>query len=103
MTANGWKLLSVRLPAGQLRRIKSLAAQRGTTIQAAVREALREWEVQPEESGPAAAARKRSLDAQLAALAGSLGPGPTATEMKREERAREQKDEGQGRGPHTPR
>jgi len=36
-------VLSVRLPASEIRRFKSLAARRGVTMQQAVREALRAW------------------------------------------------------------
>jgi hypothetical protein len=36
-------VLSVRLPQFQLRRIKSLAASRGVTLQEAVRQALDAW------------------------------------------------------------
>jgi len=37
------RILSVRLPEPQLRRIKSLAASRGVTIQEAVQQALDIW------------------------------------------------------------
>jgi hypothetical protein len=36
-------VLSVRLPASELRRFKSLAASRGVSLQQAVHEALRAW------------------------------------------------------------
>ena len=36
-------VLSVRLPASELRRIKSVAARRGVTLQEAVHEALDAW------------------------------------------------------------
>jgi hypothetical protein len=36
-------LLSVRVPQSELRRIKSLAASRGVTLQEAVHQALRAW------------------------------------------------------------
>jgi hypothetical protein len=37
------KLLSVRLPEPEFRRIKSIAAHRGVSLQAAVHEALEAW------------------------------------------------------------
>jgi hypothetical protein len=40
------KMLSVRLPEPELRRIKSLAANRGVSLQEAVREALEAWSAQ---------------------------------------------------------
>ena len=36
-------VLSVRLPAAELRRIKSMAASRGVTLQEAVHQALADW------------------------------------------------------------
>jgi hypothetical protein len=37
------KILSVRLPESEIRRIKSLAASRGVTVQEAIQEALQSW------------------------------------------------------------
>lgn len=37
------KILSVRMPDSELRRIKSLAAERGVSLQEAVRQALDVW------------------------------------------------------------
>jgi len=36
-------MLSVRVPQSELRRIKSIAASRGVTLQKAVRQALQAW------------------------------------------------------------
>lgn len=78
MTASRLKILSVRLPEPQLRRIKSLAAQRGASLQEAVREALESWEATQPGAG--------RFDAALWTFAGaSAGVGPTET--KRRERA----------------
>jgi hypothetical protein len=37
------KVLSVRLPASEVRRVKSVAASRGITVQEAVHQALDSW------------------------------------------------------------
>jgi len=48
------KLLAVRLPEADKRRIKSLAASRGMTLQEAVHQALEAWasQFQPEGARP---------------------------------------------------
>jgi len=57
-------VLSVRLPASKLRRIKSLAASRGVTLQEAVDQALEAWAFNPR------SAHRLSLDALEGSLAG---------------------------------
>ena len=57
------KLLSVRVPEPELRRLKSVAAARGLTVQDAVQEALAAW------TSPAQLRPLESLDS----LQGSLG------------------------------
>ena len=56
-------VLSVRLPEPELRRIKTLAASRGVTLQEAVHQALEVW----------ASHRKPATALPLDALQGSLG------------------------------
>ena len=52
------KLLAVRLPEAERRRIKSLAASLGLSLQDAVQQALELWASQlPPESAPAAGAQ----------------------------------------------
>jgi hypothetical protein len=52
------KLLAVRLPEAERRRIKSLAASLGLSLQDAVQQALEMWASQlPPESAPAAGAQ----------------------------------------------
>jgi hypothetical protein len=41
------KVLSVRLPEPEIRRLKTLAASRGITVQEAVQQALEHWAVHP--------------------------------------------------------
>jgi Ribbon-helix-helix protein, copG family len=57
------KMLSVRLPEPELRRIKSLAANRGVSLQEAVQEALEAWSAQLPTALP-------PLDALQGSLAG---------------------------------
>ena len=57
-------VLSVRLPASQLRRVKCMAASRGVTLQEAVHQALQAWAFN------AKPARPLSLDALEGSLAG---------------------------------
>ncbi len=42
------KLLGVRLPEAEKRRIKSLAASRGLSLQEAIRQAIELWASQPQ-------------------------------------------------------
>jgi len=58
-------VLSVRLPEPELRRIKSLAASRGVTLQEAVHQALEVWASQLQ---PAAALPLDALQGSLARL-----------------------------------
>jgi len=46
------RILSVRLPESELRRVKSLAASRGVTVQEAVYEALDAWASQNSTTPP---------------------------------------------------
>jgi hypothetical protein len=61
-TSKHIKILSVRLPEPEIRRIKSLAASRGVTVQEAVHQALESW----------ALAAPNAVPESLAALHGSL-------------------------------
>jgi Ribbon-helix-helix protein, copG family len=47
MLAKSTKLLAVRLPEAEKRRIKSLAASRGLSLQEAIRQAIELWVSQP--------------------------------------------------------
>ncbi len=58
-------VLSVRLPESELRRIKSLAASRGVTLQEAVHQALDAW------SSPLSPPVPLSLDELQGSLAGT--------------------------------
>ena len=51
MPTNDNKLLAVRLPEAQKRRIKSLAASQGLTLREALHEAFEAWESQLEARG----------------------------------------------------
>ena len=62
-------VLSVRLPASKLRRIKSLAASRGVTLQEAVDQALEAWALHRRPAVPL------PLDALEGSLAGSMSRG----------------------------
>ncbi len=57
------KLLSVRLPEEEVRRVKSLAAQKGISLQEAVHQAISAWD------SPIAEASLESLDALQGSLA----------------------------------
>jgi hypothetical protein len=59
------RVLSVRLPEAELRRIKSLAASRGVTLQEAVHQALEVW---ASHLRPAAALPLDALQGSLARL-----------------------------------
>ena len=48
MLAKSTKLLAVRLPEAEKRRIKSLAASRGLSLQEAIRQAIELWASQPQ-------------------------------------------------------
>jgi len=76
------RILSVRLPEPQLRRIKSLAASRGVTIQEAVQQALDVWasHLQPVTTVP------------LDALQGSLARVNVEKLMRQERKAELTKD-----------
>jgi Ribbon-helix-helix protein, copG family len=75
-------VLSVRLPQQELRRIKSLAASRGVTLQEAVHQALEAWASRPD------AAASLPLDA----LQGSLAEVDVEKLMRQERRAELAKD-----------
>lgn len=63
------RVLSVRMPEGELRRLKSRAAARGKSLQAAVTEAVDIWMSQPERT-------QYERDAAFWKLRGSLSGGP---------------------------
>jgi hypothetical protein len=71
-------VLSVRLPASKLRRIKSVAASRGVTLQEAVHQALEAWALHLKPAVPLA----------LDALEGSLS-GIDVDRIMREDREAE--------------
>lgn len=71
------KVLSVRLPGPDIRRIKSLAAVRGVSVQEAVHQALETWALEPRKIPP------EPLDA----LQGSLADIDFETLMQREKDA----------------
>jgi Ribbon-helix-helix protein, copG family len=77
------KTLSVRMPEAQLRRIKSLAASRGVSVQEAVHQALERW---------ASEAPKKSPE-PLDALQGSLADVDVEDLMRREKRSELMKDQ----------
>jgi len=70
-------VLSVRLPAPELRRIKILAASRGVTLQEAVHQALAVW----------ASHLKPAVALPLDALQGSLGRFDVEKLMRQERRS----------------
>ena len=76
------KILSVRMPAAQLRRIKSLAASRGVSVQEAVHQALERWASEAPNKSP------EPLDA----LQGSLADVDIENLMRREKEAELAKD-----------
>jgi len=71
------KTLSVRLPELEVRRIKSLAASRGVTVQEAVQQALVSWALDAQDSAVE----------PLSALAGSLAGVDIFAMMKHERKA----------------
>jgi len=75
-------VLSVRLPQSELRRVKSLAASRGLSLQQAVQEALRAW------PSPVPAMDLPALDV----LEGSLAGIAVEKLMRQERRAELAKD-----------
>jgi len=79
-------VLSVRLPASKLRRIKSLAASRGVTMQEAVDQALEAWALH----------LKPALALPLDALEGSLA-GVDVERIMREDRETERAKNRTGR------
>ncbi len=76
------KVLSVRLPESQVRRVKSLAATRGVTVQEAVHQALESWvsEIRHPAAEP------------LRALEGSLADVDIVSLMRREKKSELSKD-----------
>ncbi len=77
-------VLSVRLPAAKLRRIKSLAAGRGVTLQEAVDQALEAWALH----------LKPALPLPLDALEGSLAGVDVERIMREDRKAELSKDRG---------
>jgi len=77
-------VLSVRLPEPELRRIKSLAASRGVTIQEAVHQALEAW----------ASHFRPAVAPPLDRLQGSLAGFDVEKLMRRERKAELAKDKG---------
>ena len=77
-------VLSVRLPEPELRRIKSLAANRGVTIQEAVHQALEAW----------ASHLRPAVAPPLDRLQGSLAGFDVEKLMRRERKAELAKDKG---------
>jgi hypothetical protein len=75
------RILSVRLPEPQLRRVKSLAASRGVTIQEAVQQALDVW-----------ASHVQVAALPLEELQGSLASVDVEKLMQRERKAELTKD-----------
>jgi len=75
-------VLSVRLPEPELRRIKTLAASRGVTLQEAVHQALEVW----------ASHRKPATALPLDALQGSLARLDVEKLMRQERRSELAKD-----------
>lgn len=75
-------VLSVRLPEAQLRRIKSLAASRGVTLQEAVHQALETW----------ARKLKPAVRLPLEALEGSLAGFDVERIMREDRKAELAKD-----------
>jgi hypothetical protein len=61
------KVLSVRLPETEVRRVKSAAASRGLSVQEAVRQALEVWISQPQRRALA----RESIDTLQGSLAGT--------------------------------
>jgi hypothetical protein len=76
------RTLSVRLPESEIRRIKSLAATRGVTVQEAVHQALDSWAADLRPSSPEA----------LESLEGSLA-GVNIAKLMREEKKNERRKE----------
>jgi hypothetical protein len=77
-------VLSVRLPEPELRRIKSLAANRGVTIQEAVHQALEAW----------ASHLRPAVALPLDRLQGSLARLDVQKLIRRERKAELAKDKG---------
>jgi hypothetical protein len=80
-------VLSVRLPASKLRRIKSLAASRGVTLQAAVDQALEAWALH----------LKPALPLPLDALEGTLAGVDVERIMREDRKAELAKDQARAR------
>lgn len=76
------RVLSVRLPEAELRRIKSLAASRGVTLQEAVHQALETW----------ASQLKSAVRLPLEALEGSLAEIDVEKMMRLDRKAELAKD-----------
>jgi hypothetical protein len=77
----------VRLPAAKLRRIKSLAASRGVTLQAAVDQALEAWALH----------LKPALPLPLDALEGTLAGVDVERIMREDRKAELAKDQARAR------
>lgn len=77
-------VLSVRLPASKLRRIKSLAASRGVTLQEAVDQALEAWALR----------LRPAVPLPLDALEGSLAGIDVERIMREERKAELAKEQG---------
>ncbi len=77
------KMLSVRLPEPELRRIKSLAASGGVSLQEAVQEALEAWPAQVPTALP-------SLDALQGSLA-SVDLAQLRRQGRKADRARDRR------------
>ena len=80
-------VLSVRLPASKLRRIKSLAANRGVTLQQAVDQALEAWALH----------LKPVVPLPLDALEGSLAGVDVERIMRADRKAERAKDRARAR------
>ncbi len=78
-------MLSVRLPRADLRRLKSRAAARGVSLQAAVQQALRAW---LDRAPSPASSGNDAFEAQLDHFQGSLA-GTNVLEDLRQDRADE--------------
>jgi hypothetical protein len=76
-------VLSVRMPASELRRIKSVAARRGVTLQEAVHEALDAWTLRT---------RSTVMLPPLDSLEGSLADVDIAKIMREDRRSELSKD-----------
>jgi hypothetical protein len=74
------KLLSVRLPEPEIRRLKTIAAHRGMSVQEAVQRAVETWVLSTQSSG--------NME-PLSALRGSLAGSADVDTLRRREREAE--------------